>query len=159
LNKALHVSKGIKLGVKERSCNMKVLRILLHGFVLFITNFIGIFLGLIVYHLARPANQIAIQLPIAAIVSITLFLAWSLLIRRIHIMRSLALCDIVGIFGTFVASLIFAPLIFVPLHYFTQGYLTGVGNLVAILLFQLPVNGIVVVAITIIRQYESRANI
>jgi hypothetical protein len=138
---------------------MKVLQILLHGFVLFVTNFIGIFAGLIVYHFVRPANQIAVQLPIAAIISIMLFLAWVLLIRRIHIMRSLVLCDVLGIFGVFIASLVWAPMIFVPLHYFTQGYLTEAGNLAAILLFQLPVNFIVVVVMAIILQNEAKANL
>lgn len=138
---------------------MKLFRILLHGLVLFVTNFIGIFAGLFVYNFVRPANQIAVQLPIAAIISIMLFLAWVLLIRRIHIMRSLVLCDVLGIFGAFIASLVWAPMIFVPLHYFTQGYLTEAGNLAAILLFQLPVNFIVVVVMAIILQNEAKANL
>jgi len=37
-------------------------------------------------------------------------------------------------------SILWAPLVFVPLHYFTQGYVTSVGNLVALVLYQLPVN-------------------
>ena len=131
----------------------------MHGFVLFIANFIGIFVGFIVYNLVKPANQIAVQVPIAAIISIVLFLAWILLIRLIPFLKSLALCDVVGIFGTFIVSLVWALVIFVPFHFFTQGYLTGAANLVAILLFQLPVNLIVVVVIAIIRQNEAKANL
>ena len=138
---------------------MKIFQILLHGLVLLLFNCFGIFVGFIVYHFAKPANQLAIQLPIAAIISIVLFLAWILSIPLIPFLRSLVLRDVVGMVGTFIASLVWTPLVFVPLHYFTQGYLTGAGNLVAMLLFQLPVNLLVVVAIAIIRQYEAKGKL
>ena len=131
---------------------MKIFRILLNGLVLFFANFIGIFVGFMVYHFARPANQIAVQLPIAAIISIVLFLAWILLSHRIPFLRPLVLYDAVGIVGTFIASLVWAPIVFVPFHYFTQGYLTAAGNIIAMLLFQLPVNCFIVMITAMICQ-------
>ena len=50
-------------------------------------------------------------------------------------------------FGTGITSLAWTSIIFVPFHYFTQGYLTGAANMVAMLLFQLPVNLFVIVVI------------
>jgi hypothetical protein len=115
-----------------------------------LANFIGIFIGFIIYKLARPANQLAIQLSIGAILSIVLFLGWILLIHFLPFVKRLILCDMMELIGTGVTSLVWTPIIFVPLHSFTQGYLTAAGNIVAMLLFQLPVNLIVVVVIAII---------
>jgi hypothetical protein len=44
------------------------------------------------------------------------------------------------------SSLLWNPVIFVPFHFLTQGYLTSVGNLVALLLFQLPVNLLAIIS-------------
>ncbi|MBI4788510.1 MAG: hypothetical protein HY782_15875 [Chloroflexi bacterium] len=42
--------------------------------------------------------------------------------------------------AVFCASLIWTPIIFTPLHLFTQGYFTAIGNIVATWLSQIPVN-------------------
>jgi len=131
---------------------LRVYRIALHSFVLLFANFAGIWVGFLAYHFAKPANQIAIQLPIAVILSVVLFLIWSRLIRFVPFLKSLVLCDWVELIGTLIASLVWAPAIFVPLHYLTQGYLTGAGNTIVMLLFQLPVNLFAIVVITIFHQ-------
>jgi hypothetical protein len=47
----------------------------------------------------------------------------------------------------FMASLAWGPVVFVPLHYFTQGYLTSVGNIAALIMFQVPVNAIAMLVV------------
>jgi len=134
---------------------MTVFRILLHGFVLLLANCVGIFAGFIVYNFVKPANQLAIQLPIAVVLSIVLFMAWSLLIYYVTFFKLLSVSNLTELIGTFIASLLLAPLIFVPLHYFTQGYLTAAGNIAAMFLFQFPVNFIVVTVIAIFQDIKS----
>ncbi len=118
---------------------MKIFRVLLHGFVLFFTNFTGVFVGFVVYNFLKPINQIVIQLPVAALLSILLFLIWNWLLyifsfKKMHLQNSSEFIL------AFICSLIWNPIIFVPLHYCTQGYVTDVGNVVALWIFQVPVN-------------------
>ncbi len=123
---------------------MKTVRICLHGFVLAFANLGSVIVGFILYRLLEFPNQIVVQIPVAAVLSIIAFVAWIWSIRHLplkqfHLRRSREL-----IF-TYLASLLWAPIMFVPLHYITQGYHTSGGNVVAILLFQLPVNGAAIV--------------
>jgi hypothetical protein len=45
-------------------------------------------------------------------------------------------------FWTYLLALLWTPLIFVPLHSVTQGYLTSFSNIIATWLFQLPTNAL-----------------
>ena len=47
----------------------------------------------------------------------------------------------------FIASLAWGPITFIPLHLATQGYITGIGNIIGLFMFQLPVNLIVLVVL------------
>ncbi len=49
---------------------MKLFRISLNSLIMVITNLGAIYYGFILYHLLKPANQIAVQLPVAVILSI-----------------------------------------------------------------------------------------
>jgi hypothetical protein len=128
---------------------MKTLRVCLYGFVLATANLGSIIAGFIVYHLLKPANQIAVQVPVAAILSITAFVVWGWLIRRLPFKR-LSLQGPDEFVWAYIVSLLWAPVIFVPIHYITQGYLTFIGNIVALLFFQLPVNGAAIVTAMLI---------
>ncbi|MFC1739281.1 hypothetical protein ACFL1G_09570 [Planctomycetota bacterium] len=120
---------------------MKTLRICLNAFVLTAANLGSIIAGFILYNLLKPANQIAVQGSVAAILSITAFLLWSWLILHLQF-RKLILQEPIEFFWAYVASLFWFPTIFIPVHYVTQGYLTSIGNIIAVLLFQIPVNGV-----------------
>lgn len=51
-------------------------------------------------------------------------------------------------------ALLCAPVVFIPMHYVTQGYLTAASNIVAIWIFQAPVN---IVAAIVARDYAQRS--
>lgn len=119
---------------------MKPLRILVHGLVLLISDYAGIFLGFLAFHYSGSRDQITVQLPVAVVVSIAFYLIWSVLPRVASFLKSLALSSTSEFAWTYVASLAAGPIVFVPLHYFTQGYLTDIENLVSLFLFQVPVN-------------------
>jgi len=98
-----------------------------------------------VFHLLKPANQMAAQLPVAVILSIAGFIFWNLLMR-IHLLKSVVIKEKQELIYIYFVALVWAPVIIVPLHYITQGYLTSFGNIIAIWIFQLPVNLVSIVA-------------
>jgi len=55
----------------------------------------------------------------------------------------------------FVVSLLWAPLVFVPLHYFTQGYLTSIGNLLTLAVYQFPVNAIALYGASLFQNFKA----
>jgi len=115
------------------------MRICFHGLALALLNIAAIIAGFGFYTLFKPANQIAFQAPVAALLSIAAFAGWAWLLRRWPV-KGLLWQNRAELAWVYLAALLWSPLIFVPLHYTTQGYLTAVGNIVATWLFQLPVN-------------------
>ena len=121
---------------------MRILRVGIHGAVLAVGCLASILVGFGFYHLLRmnwSVNQLMIQVPVAVLSMILGFTAWYLVISRTSLQRF----RLVG-WGEFIAvyvvSLAITPLIFLPLHYLTQGYISSVDNLLSILYFQLPTN-------------------
>lgn len=116
--------------------------ILFHAVVLAGINLGSILLAFVLYILMqRPGNQVLFQGGLAAVFSIAMYAAftwvlekagmaaWLLKDRRAHLMAYL------------LAFFAFA-VIFVPLHYVTQGYLTGVENILISWAFMAPVNAL-----------------
>lgn len=123
---------------------MRYTRLLLHSLVLAIVNLCGIWLGFVVYSLVRGPGQIAVQLPIAFIVTVGAFAAWIMILaargpRRLRIGGGAQARWVFGL------SLPWAAVVFVPLHYLTQGYLTAFSNVAALWLFQAAANLVAVV--------------
>ncbi|MBE0411987.1 MAG: hypothetical protein IBX69_19845 [Anaerolineales bacterium] len=114
----------------------------MHGFVLAGIHIFSILAGFGIYALTRWGNQIAVQLPVAVLISISTFLGWLWVLDRTPAKR-LNLSSREGLVGALLTSMVWAPVLFIPLHYFTQGYLTSIGNILAIWAFQLPVNIII----------------
>lgn len=120
---------------------MRAFRILVTGLALLVANFTGIYVGFLTYHAVRAGNQIAVQAPIAVLFSVLLYLAWTLVLRSLPFSR-LRLHSTAEKGWAFMASLVLSPVVFAPLHYVTQGYLTSVGNITGLIMFQAPVNAL-----------------
>ena len=134
---------------------MKMIRIGLNSFLLVVADIAGIGGGaLVAFHVSGVSNQVWLQLPIAIVLSIVCFFAWMLLIHLFDL-RRLQPLDAEELGACLVASMLWAPVIFVPLHYLTQGYLTGIGNLVALALYQLPVNMVALFGPSVLKQPTS----
>ncbi len=128
---------------------MKMLRIGLHGLILALADFAGILAGFMAFKASNFA-QLIIQPPVAAAVSIFLFVLWYLLLRVLggQYLRLPDLRELLLVFGT---SVVLGLAVFVSLHYFTQGYLTDIMNLVGLALYQLPVNLIALCGVWILQ--------
>lgn len=137
---------------------MKSLRIGLHSLILAIADIAGIVGGaLLAFGIFGVPNQVQLQLPIAVALSVASFWAWFFSLRMLR-RRRLQLVGIKELGACFATSILWAPLVFVPLHYFTQGYLTSIGNLVALAVYQLPVNEIALSGILIFQNRETESN-
>jgi len=123
---------------------MKVFRVILHSFILSLINLISIVFGFGVYHFFMSYNQLGIQIPVGAVFSIIVFTTWVVILKYKGVSRLLPESRI-EIFLIFLLSLAWLPIIFVPLHFITQGYLTSFGNIYINWIFQVPVNLIIVI--------------
>ena len=118
-----------------------VLRACPHGAVLAMVNAGSILAGFMAYNLMRPANQIAVQLPVAVIVTVVTFAAWcAIVFRWVTPLKSWEWL------WTYFVALPWSVFAFVLVHRATQGYLTSFGNIVALWLFQLAVNPLALLA-------------
>jgi hypothetical protein len=119
-------------------------RRIVHATVLVLANLAGILGGFIAFWLASTTNQLAVQLPIAVLVTLTTFLLWIRLVDRRGParLRFLGLRDGVWTYGL---APVIAAIVFVPLHYVLEGYVTAFSNVVALWTFQLVVNALVIV--------------
>jgi hypothetical protein len=128
---------------------MKALRVGLHSLLLLLADFAGILAGFLAYK-TLDFPQMTIQLPVAVAVSLLLFLLGSVLLP-VFGGKPLRLSDLKELLLVFVFSATFAPAVFVPLHFLTQGYLTASGNLVVLAFYQIPVNLIALCGVWILQ--------
>jgi len=109
------------------------------GFALAGINLMAIITAYGIYYYVRPANQMLFQATVAAVLSIVAFFTGCVLIQSLK--HSGLLFQKGHEFLTVLLSaFLFVPIVFIPLHYFTQGYLTSFGNIAAIWESQLPTN-------------------
>jgi hypothetical protein len=121
----------------------KILRIELHGVIVSIGSLASILVGFGFYYLLRttwPVDQLLIQIPVALITLILGFTAWYLLISRIPRLQRFRLVGWGEFLAVYIVSLAITPLIFLPLHFLTQGYISSADNILSILYFQIPTN-------------------
>lgn len=129
---------------------MKILIIILHSIILALINLISIVFGFGIYHFFRQYDQLAIQVPIAVVFSIIVFITWIVIIKSKKISR-LFPEDWLQFLIIFILSLVWAPVIFMPVHFISQGYFTSFGNIFWTWVFQIPANfGILLISYFII---------
>jgi hypothetical protein len=114
-------------------------RALIHGFVLAVATIGAIGVGFAVYKMIGLKNQIAVQVLIAGLVCVGAFAGWGWLAHRVT-GGGLSLANLKELGIAYAAAFIWMPILFVPLHFTTQGYLTSLGNIFTVWLFQLPFN-------------------
>lgn len=112
----------------------------MHGAVVMVADLVGIGSGgVLAYYLTGSVNQVWLQLPVAVVVTIALSGLWmaGTRLRRLAPLQPRSANELAW---CLVASLVWGIVVFVPVHYATQGYVTGLGNTVALALYQLLVN-------------------
>jgi hypothetical protein len=116
-------------------------KILVHSFILAIVNIAGVLAGFGVYKLSMLSTQILIQGLAAAVLSVIGFMVWYRFVRR-----NLPFDGLRQVVWIYLSAFVWFPIIFVPLHYLSQGYLTDLGNITSSWAFQVPVNALALLA-------------
>jgi hypothetical protein len=115
--------------------------IVVNSFILTIINLASILTGFAIYYLTKSPNQIAVQAVSACVISIVFYMAWHFLSYRF--VPKLLVKSKTNLFLVFILSLLWTPLVFVPLHYLSQGYITSWSNINGIWMFQAPTNALI----------------
>lgn len=110
---------------------------ILNGLVVCLLNLGGVWAGFMIWAATGVANQVALQVPIAFVLSVAGVLAWTAISKRFarHVATGVV----------FVSAMIWAVVVFVPLHRATTGYWTSFGNILGIWVFQLPANALALI--------------
>ena len=114
-------------------------RAILHGFALAVITIVAIAIGFAVYKMVGLRNQIAVQVLVSGVVCVFAFALWGFAIDRVSDGK-LSIGGMRELGVAYASAFVWLPVLFVPLHYVTQGYLTSFGNVLATWLFQLPFN-------------------
>lgn len=120
------------------------MKYIFYGLLLSLVNLISIILGFVFYYLFKTPNQIEIQLPTAVLLS-CLFSTMSVFLL-IKSKKEISM-SVFSVIRIYLFSMLWTPVVFVPLHYMTQGYLTSIGNILYTWIFQATTN-ILVLAMT-----------
>lgn len=112
---------------------------ILHGFALVVITLVAMAVGFAVYRLVGLRNQIAVQVLTAGIVCVMVFAVWGFVVHRLSRGR-LSLAGLKELGVAYAAALLWTPVLFVPVHYATQGHLTSFGNILSTWMFQVPFN-------------------
>lgn len=118
---------------------MKLGRALIHGFALAVISIGAIAVGFVVYNAVGLEDQIAIQTLVAGVVCVAVFALWGYFAHTVT-RGDLSLADLKELGIAYAAAFLWMPVLFVPLHFTTQGYMTSIGDILSVWLFQLPFN-------------------
>lgn len=118
---------------------MKNLKLIINSFVLTFFNIFSIIFSFGIYKMVfQSYDQKVVQLFISLTLTTLGILFWGVFsakfLKKQFIGRKYHLAWV------YLLSFVWAPIIFVPIHYITQGYLTTGDNLLSIWLFQIPTN-------------------
>jgi hypothetical protein len=127
---------------------MSIIRVLFQGSALAFINICSVVAGFIIWMPFEGTNQLTVQTPAAVFVSIGFTLVWMRFLARyipdwsLQGRREHAL--------TYIAAFFWSPILFTAIHYVKEGYLTSFGNILALAIFQLPVNFIALLLVLLI---------
>ena len=109
------------------------------GLLLYLANGAGVVAGFFAFKFVG-SNQLSVQIPVAVVVSVALYALLCFGLKALS--PKTFSCQPMNLLWIFAAALIWNPVIFIPLHYITQGYLTQPVNILAMTLFQIPTNSL-----------------
>ena len=118
---------------------MKLGRAIIHGLVLALITTGAVTVGFAVYNAIGLREQIAVQVLAAGIVCVGAFALWGYVAHRFT-GGKLSIANMKELGVAYAAAFIWLPIVFIPLHYTTQGYLTSFANILSTWMFQLPFN-------------------
>ena len=129
---------------------MQNVKLVSNAFVIGALNLASFLIGFLIFRISATDEQRLVQGTAALLVSVGLVVLWLVAFRKIN--RLEVEYDFIKVF---LLVFLCTPVIFVPVHVLATGYLTGIGNLVAVAAYQFPMNMLaLVIGAALIRRQE-----
>ncbi|MEN8006381.1 MAG: hypothetical protein ABFS42_05165 [Candidatus Krumholzibacteriota bacterium] len=126
------------------------MKLILNALVIGALNLASFLIGFWIFSLSARGEQRLIQGTAAMVVAVLLVASWLVLFRKFN--RLQVEFDYIRVF---LLVFVCTPVLFVPVHYVITGYLTGIGNILAVAAYQFPMNALALaVAAAILRRME-----
>ncbi len=118
-------------------------------------NLAAFVIGFWIFQISAGGEQRLVQGTAAVVVGVGLVVGWLVLFRKFH--RLKIEYDYIKIF---LLAFPCTAILFVPIHFLVTGYLTGIGNILAIGAYQFPLNALALaISAAIVRRTEKRGRV
>jgi hypothetical protein len=125
-------------------------KLILNATVVGVLNLASSVIGFFIFRISGSGEQRLIQGTSAVLIAVTLVVTWLVVFRKFN--RLNVEYDYIRVF---LLAFPCTAAIFVPVHYVMTGYLTGIGNIIAIGFYLFPINAVALaIAAAIIRRME-----
>ena len=129
---------------------MQTVKLVLNALMIGALNLASFVIGFGIFKLSASGEQRLVQGAAAMIVGVALVVGWLVLFRNFN--RLQVEFDYIKVF---LLVFVCTPVLFVPVHYVMTGYLTGVGNIIAIGAYQFPMNALALaIGAALVRRME-----
>lgn len=125
-------------------------KLILNATVVGVLNLASFVIGFLIFKISGSGEQRLIQGTAAFLIAVTLVVVWLVVFRKFN--RLKVEYDYIRVF---LLAFPCTAAVFVPVHYVVTGYLTGIGNIIAIGAYLFPINALALAfAAAIIRRME-----
>jgi len=129
---------------------MHTAKLILNATMVGVLNLASFVIGFFIFRISGSGDQRLIQGTAAFVIAVTLVVIWLVVFRKFN--RLNVEYDYIRVF---LLAFLCTAAVFVPVHYVVTGYLTGIGNIIAIGAYLFPINALALaVAAAIIRRME-----
>ena len=134
---------------------MHAAKLVLNATVMGGLNLAAFVIGFWIFQISASGEQRLVQGTAAVVVGIGLVVGWLVLFRKFH--RLKIEYDYIKVF---LLAFPCTAILFVPIHFLVTGYLTGIGNILAIGAYQFPLNALALaISAAIVRRTEKRGRV
>jgi hypothetical protein len=129
---------------------MHAAKLILNASMVGVLNLGAFVIGFLIFRISGSGEQRLVQGTAAFVVAVALVVGWLVLFRAFN--RLQIEYDFILVF---LLAFPCTAILFVPVHYLVTGYLTGIGNILAIAAYQFPMNALALtIAAAILRRKE-----
>ena len=127
-------------------------KLILNASMVGVLNLAAFVIGFLIFRISASGEQMLVQGTAAFVVGVSLVVGWLVLFRKFN--RLKIEYDFIKVF---LLAFPCTTIVFVPVHYLFTGYLTGIGNILAIAAYQFPMNTLALVISAAIIQRKGKA--
>ena len=127
-------------------------KLILNATLVGVLNLAAFVIGFLIFSISASGEQRLVQGTAALIVAVALVVGWLVLFRKFN--RLEVEYDFIKVF---LLAFPCTAIVFVPVHFLITGYLTGIGNILAVAAYQFPMNALALVISAAIIQRKKKA--